>query len=69
MMLTVLDEYFQQLFRMAEFCVAVWQIASHSSGAWQFLSTNISQGMWVAAWRSGNVVLGVSTRLLYVRPG
>jgi len=42
MMLTSLDEYFEQLFRIAE--SYTWKFASFSFGSLRFLSTNILQG-------------------------
>ena len=42
-MLTSLDEYFQQLFRMAKFCTAV-RSTQLCNMDMTFLSTNISQG-------------------------
>jgi len=52
---------FQQLFRMAESCAAVRFL---SSGAWQFLSTNISQGSVATRLRRGRMFSYRSVRNL-----
>jgi len=50
--LTSLDEYFSNCFKWLSF---TWQFAPHSSGAWPFLSTDISQGSVATRLRDGVV--------------